>query len=75
MADPAAKFTGMYMRLHMEIHEKKWPDAAATVKLIRNTFPALDEDFEREIADLSAKIDKAIHPGAAKNPANGRKKG
>jgi len=75
MADPAARFTGMYMRLHMEIHEKKWPDAAATVKLIRNTFPALSEDFEREIADLSAKIDKAINPGAAKNPANGRKKG
>jgi hypothetical protein len=75
MADPSVRFTGMYMRLHMEIHEKKWPDAAATVKLIRDTFPALSEDLDKEIADLSVKIDKAIHPGAAKSPAKGRKTG
>ena len=69
MTDPSVKFTGMYMKLHVVSRDKKWDQAAATLKRIRDTFPTLEEEYEGDIATLSRQIDKAIAGPAASRRA------
>lgn len=62
--DPKVRFTGMYMRLHLLVRQRRWADAAALLKTCRKNFCWVQMSFERDLAALEKQIGKHA-PGRA----------
>ncbi len=66
MKDPKHRFTGMYMHLHLLVHQKQWSQAQSFLNRMRSTFPRIDEDYDADIKRLGKRIRKALANGGPK---------
>ncbi len=67
--DPKVRFTGMYMRLHLLVRQRRWADAAGLLNTCRKSFCRVHEKYERDLAGLEKQIGKHA-PRPAASPAN-----